>query len=315
MFISPHQSFIAKPQVGQPAKATEKPTPRPTTTETVELAAAFPDREGYDENFLGLKLPLPHLAPVQRSQVASLLSDPSKSELEYTHFSVVMNKMRRLPFLTAVNIDGSQMKSVRRNDRWVTDDRISREHQLGNEAYKSNDLDRGHMVRRLDPVWGADAAQANADTFVYTNSALQHKDLNRREWVALEDHILKYAKMSDDKLTVMTGPVFRDDDPIFDNDGRVNPPTQIPQQFWKIAVWNNPTKGLQGAAFVLSQSELIDAKDYRDGEFEPGRFDVYQVPIKQLETMTQMKFSNLATIAESTDHGKRLEDATQVILN
>lgn len=277
--------------------------------------APYPNRDGYDPGFLGPELPLPHLAPAEHSQVAPLLDDPTKSELKYTHFSLVMNKMRRLPFFTAVNIDGSQLKSVPRQDRWVTDDRISREHQLGNEAYKNNDLDRGHMVRRLDPVWGKDAAQANADTFVYTNSALQHKDLNRREWVALEEHILKHARTTDDKMSVFTGPVFRDDDPIFDNDGRVSPPTQIPQQFWKMAVWNNPTKGLQGTAFVLSQEELIDPESYRDGNFDPGRFAVYQVPIPELEKMTQMQFSDLGRrIADSVDYGKKIEVPEDVML-
>ena len=152
----------------------------------VEGGSDFPNRDGYEPGFLGRSLPLPGMSSALQQDVAPLLSDPSRGELKYTHFSVVMSKMRRLPILTAVNIDGAQLKSVPRNDRWVTDNRIAREHQLGNEAYKSNDIDRGHMVRRLDPVWGEEAVQANADTFVYTNSALQHKDLNRREWVALE---------------------------------------------------------------------------------------------------------------------------------
>ena len=111
------------------------------------------------------------------------------------------------------------------------------------------------MVRRLDPVWGDKADQANRDTFVYTNAALQHKDLNQREWLALEDHILEHANTTDSKLTVFTGPVFKDDDPEFDNNGRVDPPTQIPLKFWKLAVWNEPGEGLKGAAFVMSQED------------------------------------------------------------
>ena len=278
----------------------------------IEPSASYPDRDGYDPSFLGPELPMPHLAPAQKTLAAPLKSDPTKSELKYTHFSVVMNKMRRLPFMTAVNIDGSQLKSIKRgSDKWSTDDRIARTHQLGNEAYKANDLDRGHMVRRLDPVWGKDAQQANDDTFVYTNSALQHKNLNRKEWVALESHILKHAQTSDDKLTVMTGPVFRDDDPVFDNDGRVSPPTQIPQQFWKVAVWNNPQEGLEGAAFVLNQSEFIEESEARDGKFDPGRFDVYQVPISELEKMLQMKFGE---IDEVTNYGQKIETPEQVFL-
>lgn len=254
---------------------------------------------------------MPELSKDLSSQTARLIEKPSESELKYTHFSVVMHKMRRLPILTAVNIDGAQLKSVPRNDRWVTDDRIRREHQLGNEAYKHNDLDRGHMVRRLDPVWGEKAKQANQDTFVYTNSALQHKNLNRKEWVALEEHILKHARTTDQKMNVFTGPVFSESDPEFDNAGRVNPPTQIPQQFWKVAVWNNEQSGLQGTAFVLSQAELIDTQDYRDGNFEPGRFEVYQVPLEQLEKMTELNFGEIQDIAPG---GKKLATAADMEL-
>jgi endonuclease G len=272
-----------------------------------EHRESFPGRTGYDEYFLGVKLPMPHLAPVEYTQVAPLLDAPLKSELEYTHFSVVMNKMRRLPFYTAVNIDGSQLKTVPRQDRWLTDSRIRRDHQLGNEAYVNNDLDRGHMVRRLDPVWGKDAELANSDTFVYTNSALQHKDLNRREWVALENHLLKHAHTTDGKMTIMTGPVFAAGDPDFDNAGRVSPPTQIPQQFWKVAIWNNPQKGLQGTAFVLSQKDMV----FKSEEFDPGRFDVYQVPLSDLERKLQMKFPK---IDEAVVNSLRLDQASDVML-
>ena len=267
-----------------------KPYSSPLSTSTrVEgpQGGDFPNRDGYDVDFLGPDLALPKLSPELEKQAAPLLSDPSETELKYTHFSVIMHKMRRLPILTAVNINGAELRSVPRNDRWVTDDRMSRDYQLGNEAYTNNDLDRGHMVRRLDPVWGEKAEQANSDTFVYTNCALQHKDLNRKEWVALEEHILNNARTTDKKMTVLTGPVFSSKDPIFDNGGRVSPPTHIPQQFWKVAVWNNGENALEGTAFVLSQAELIDTEDYRDGKFDPGRFDVYQVPMEQLEKMTQ----------------------------
>lgn len=259
-----------------------------------DSSSSFPGRDGYEPGFLGQELALPSLSADLQKTVAPLLEEPTKSELKYTHFSVIMSKMRRLPILTAVNIDGAKLKSVPRRDNWVTDSRIRREHQMGNEAYKHNDLDRGHMVRRLDPVWGEKAQQANDDTFVYTNSALQHKDLNRREWVALEEHILSHARTTDQKMTVFTGPVFSDSDPAFDNDGRVSPPTQIPQQFWKVAVWNNPKEGLQGTAFVLSQEELVDPGDFKDGKFDPGRFQVYQVPLQKLEEMADIDFGEIA---------------------
>jgi endonuclease G len=75
--------------------------------------------------------------------------------------------------------------------------------------YIDNDLDRGHMVRRLDPVWGDAAETANEDTFHYTNSCPQHKDLNQKTWNDLEDYVLLNAGKHQLKLNVFTGPVFR----------------------------------------------------------------------------------------------------------
>lgn len=279
-----------------------------------EIKRDFPGRDGYDPQFLGSKLPLPQLSPNARQQVAPLLEDPTKSELKYTHFSVVMSKMRRLPYFTAVNIDGSQLRSVPRNDRWGFDDRIAREHQLGHEAYRHSHFDRGHMVRRLDPVWGPDAEQANDDTFVFTNAALQHRDLNRKEWVALEEHLLSHARTTDGKMTVMTGPVLAESDPGFDNDGRLSPATQIPRQFWKVAIWNNPVEGLKGTAFVLSQSDLLGSGDRQSGDLDPGRFEVYQVPIGELEAMTQIRFTGVSPVGETTTETKKLGNVGEVEL-
>ena len=53
--------------------------------------------KGYDEDFLDIHLDLPEVDAEYKDQIAPLKSDPSKSELEYTHFSVIMNKMRRTP--------------------------------------------------------------------------------------------------------------------------------------------------------------------------------------------------------------------------
>src|ERR1700752_1106393 len=38
-------------------------------------------------------------------------------------------------------------------------------------AFKDDEIDRGHMVRREDPNWCKDAETADSDTFHYTNAA------------------------------------------------------------------------------------------------------------------------------------------------
>lgn len=273
-------------------------------TQSGELISSFPGRNGYDTAFLGRDLPLPKVDASVQDQVATLIGKPNESELTYTNFSIVMNKERRQAFFTAVNIDGAKVVDVPRNGKWTTDGRIAREHQMGNEAYSSNPIDRGHMVRRRDPVWGPNAEQASNDTFAYTNAGLQHGSLNQKIWLDLENHVLDQAKSKGQKLTVMTGPVFADDDPSFDNRGRMEP-TQMPQEFWKVVVWNDPKEGLKGAAFVQSQKEYVNRGLFKS-EFESGEMSVYQMPLKDLEKMTKLSFGDIVDSAQGT---RRLTDA------
>lgn len=269
--------------------------------QTGELVSHFPDRNGYDLNFLGVPVSLPVIDPSMRDQVATLIGAPNQSELKYTNFSVVMNKDRRQAFYAVVNIDGGQLVDMPRDGKWSLDGRLPRHYQLGNEAYRRNDIDRGHLVRRSDAVWGPDAQQASRDTFVYTNSGLQHADLNQKTWLELENFILDQARSKGLKLTVMTGPVFSPDDPSFDNNGQMNEPTQIPQEFWKVVYWNDPKDGLKSAGFLQSQKDHI-GRGLFQSQFDPSGMSVYQMPMTQLEKITRLDFpaaTDTAAVAKS----------------
>jgi endonuclease G len=80
------------------------------------------------------------------------------SEIKYTHFSVVLNEQRRLAYLSAVNIDGASMAKIGRDDKFRLDPRIPTALQCGEWLYANNVLDRGHITRRNDAVWGDLAA-------------------------------------------------------------------------------------------------------------------------------------------------------------
>jgi len=98
-----------------------------------------------------------------------------------------MNIDRKMAVYTAVNVNGKRLLWLSRNgDKWYADPRTSA--QAGPELYANNDLDRGYLVRRLDPVWGTDAEaeKANEDTFHYTNVCPQHKDFNQKTGTILK---------------------------------------------------------------------------------------------------------------------------------
>ena len=201
--------------------------------------------------------------------------------LHYTHFSIVMSKSRRLAYYTVVNIDGNQLKKVGRNDKWYLDSRIETKYQCGPELYKHNALDRGHLVRRLDPVWGEAADKANKDTFHFTNCAPQHSELNQKSWLDLENYLLDNAENANLKVTVFTGPVFRMDDVLYRG-------VQIPTEYWKIAIMVKKDGNLSATAYLQTQKNLIE-----DLEFAYGEYKTYQVPLSKIESMTGLDFEDL----------------------
>jgi len=264
---------------------------RPGERRPAGMIAAEPDvtwyrgMAGYDPAFLGKEktIPLPSLEPSQERDI--VITDDGNRELKYTHFSIVMSKSRRLAFFTAVNIDGSQLKKITRDkDVWYFDPRIDRSLQCGPELYEDNDLDRGHLVRRLDPVWGEDAEKANEDTFHFTNCSPQHTHLNKGSWLNLEEYILKNAGKYALRLTIFTGPVFRTDDILYKGQFK------IPAEFWKVVTMVNEEGTLSATAYLQTQKNLIS-----DLEFAYGTYKTYQVPVSTIEILTGLSFGTLRT--------------------
>lgn len=238
---------------------------------------------GYDPNFLGagFEVPFPAIGGDMKEDVLTLSN--GGSVLNYTHFSLVMSRSRKLPFYTAVNIDGSQLKDLKRTkDVWYFDPRIEKSDQYGPELYESNELDRGHLIRRLDPVWGDEAAEGNEDTFHFTNCSPQHKNLNQKTWLNLEDYMGKNAKKYGLKVNVFTGPVFRPDDRVYREQYR------IPADFWKMVVMVKDDGKLSATAYLQTQKNLID-----NLEFAYGAYKTYQVPVATIEELTGLDFGNL----------------------
>jgi len=274
------------------APGAEERRRRARLTNTV---AFFSGREGYDPQFLGHPLPLPRLTAeaLHFGAVAPVADDPA-GELRYTHFSVVMNAARRMAFFTAVNIDGARWFNLPRGeDRWFYDSRVAREHQLGDEFYGNEPVgrkgwfDRGHLVRRLDPVWGPmpTATLANDDTFHWTNCSPQYWGFNQGEelWQGLEDFILFNTDAEDVRATVFTGPLFQDDD-------EEHRGVRIPQFFWKVVVVNDGAGALSSSAYVVSQQRY--AQNIPFERLPVGEFNNFQVPVARVEARTGLLFAD-----------------------
>jgi endonuclease G, mitochondrial len=266
--------------------------------EAVTIDPDYAGRPGYDPLFLGNgagEVPLPALSDelVPLAAVNNRANGDPRYVLPYHHFSVVLNKERRLAFFTAVNIDGASGMRLRREaDRWFFDPRVPKNQQTGEEIYKKNPLDRGHLVRRLDPAWGPSATAAktaNDDTFHFTNCTPQHHDFNAGQtlWAGLEDYILDHADNLNFRVNVFSGPVFAADDDQYRG-------TQLPRQFWKVVVMLKQSRDLSATAYLLSQEHLIKGLEVAPEAFSYGAYRTFQVPVRQVENLTSLSFGTLA---------------------
>lgn len=289
---------VTLPQ-GATATLSVDPTVHPTPATSASPESIDPDygtRRGYDADFLGISLPLPRLT------VGTDLASPP---LPYHHFSVVMQKRRKLALFTAVNIDGTSADQPRRDrDVWILDPRLPAAEQTGEDVYRDNDLDRGHLVRRLDPAWGPQSLAAVDDTFHFTNCTPQHHDFNagQTQWLGLEDYVLRNAVTSGLKVTVLSGPVLDDADPAYRG-------VALPLQYWKIVAMVRTDGKPSVTAYLLSQKSLLDEfhAERTAGQlpesFSYGGYRTFQVPVRRIADLTGL---DLATYI-AADPLERLE--------
>jgi len=278
----------------------------------LNASAAAPDanysnRDGFQRDFLdGAPLDIAAIIAPRAAEVAPLRDgrQGAEAQLDYQHFSLLMNAERRLAFFTATNIDGARYLAIDRGsgqpslleeaDRWVDDSRIDSRYVTGQAFYSeySRWFDRGHLTRRSDPTWGtaAEAVRANKDTFHFTNCSPQHFRFNQslQYWQGVERYILESGVLeSKRKISVLTGPVLNEQ-------WRQYAEWQVPLMFWKVVLRIGKAGQPQATALLVSQADLLD---------EPRRVlphpsvtprpnvDEYRVTVSALESLTGLDFA------------------------
>jgi len=236
---------------------------------------------GYNPNFLSNKVNVP------------ILSDTTKAFLlegceviDYTHFSLALHKERRFAIWVAWNIDGSQVKRISRSGvNFRYDKRIPNKYQIGNQLYRNNDLDRGHLAKRADLTWGTmeEAKNANKDSFFYTNIAPQMNNFNQSSrdgvWGNLENAIFAEVEIDHLKISLFGGPIFQEEDKIYRD-------IQIPQEFYKVILYEESGQ-LKSKAFLLTQNivrlEILGLDEFK----------TYEISLNELEERGRFTFDSV----------------------
>ncbi len=258
------------------------------------VVADYAGRAGYVRDFLGIAIALPTVDRDAADVLPLTIEGRATTELPYQHFSVVMNRSRRMCFFSAVNIDGGLSRKDKRV-AWKWDPRLPRAQQIMKECYGDPPrFSRGHMTRREDPGWGdtVTSKRGNNDSMHVTNATPQMQAFNAPIWLALEDYALDHAREDDMKISVFTGPYFAADDPVMYG-------VRIPIAFWKvIAFIHDDTGELCATGYEMTQRASLQPED--DDEFVFGGFRssqlgiATQVPIASIELRAGLDFGGLA---------------------
>ncbi len=245
---------------------------------------------GYDPAFLGVDVPVP--VPVDGVLADVTPTVDGGTLVQHEHFSLQMSASRRFALWVGWNIDGGRLRALsRRGHGFVRDSRIAAGAQVGDDLYAGNRLDRGHIARRADLLWGdpAEAERANHDSFYFTNIAPQLDDFNQSTqdgvWGRLEDAVFADVDVQDLRVSLFGGPVFAADDRSYRG-------VRLPREYWKVVVFRE-TGPLRARAFLLTQAldrlELLDLDEFR----------VFQLAVPEVEARTGLRFPDVLHAADT----------------
>jgi endonuclease G len=297
--------------VTEPAKTLRR------AAEALKIDQDYSNRKGYNSKFIpGVTIPLPTPTAKLAKQIAPLRAGEDNAEdgeLKYQHFSLKLNKSKRMAMFTATNIDGKTYLTVDRDtgqvggaegDKWFKDPRVSASFYLDQTFYSewSHYFDRGHLTRRTDPTWGTEeqAERANADTFHFTNCAPQHFRFNQtaRFWQGAERYVLENGVLSVDSgthITVFQGPIFNNQIDLWSDD------VQIPSSFFKVVVWKGQS-GMKSVGIIVDQLPLMSEERRNLGQprdLPAVNVSHWRVPIASIEKRTGLSFGAVVNDADT----------------
>ena len=336
----------APARVAAPPLSTLQPTAEAEFREkTLKFDENYADRSdhGYHSDFLdGWEIPAPTLTNAHDGEPLRD-EDGNPWEIPYYHYSLVMNRDRRLVAWAASNVDYSEAAREHTKTRkeyggenWRLDPRIALRApglQIENADFyaPAKKIDRGHIVRREDGAWGATAREAefgNSDTYHWTNCTPQSEAFNQSGkegiWGQFEEHIQNEVGAVGGRMVVFAGPVLNPNDP---EHGYENGTTiQVPMEFWKVVLCTAKEQGKNvrlAYGFVFDQTEPVQRLGYERMNMDD--YQVYQMPLSEIAQKAGVAFDQSVMQADVLKgrlgnerirgfEGRRLRSVRDVVL-
>ncbi|MBS1507710.1 MAG: DNA/RNA non-specific endonuclease [Bacteroidetes bacterium] len=250
----------------------------------------------------------------------------SAGVLKYSYLSVLYNTKRKMPFVSAYNIEGDNRNAKRGTFR--PDPRVNDKDQLNKKFYdliagSEKDFEIGHMAAHDEMAWGDKAQLQSYRTFFYTNSCPQVKRLNAGLWRGLEQYFISEAEqVTNKKAHIFTGPVLANNDPEYVKDASF----QLAKYFFKVVVFEFEKK-LRSTAFVMSQLKRLrelklivepTVEKFRALEAEIpfmdfAHNDVFQVDVDLVEKVSGLNFTWSGVKKIKVENGMKKLDAVEKV--
>ena len=110
--------------------------------------------------------------------------------------------------------------------------------------YTGSGYDRGHLAPAANYKF---SQKATDETFAMTNMCPQTPELNRRNWLSLEDYIRDLVGFHD-TLVVLTG--------TYGDAGKIKSKVTIPEKVWKVAVGKRDNEVLTIIGWIYLNNKL-----------------------------------------------------------
>lgn len=225
---------------------------------TVLLSAVFSAAAAQPEVCTGSKVKKALLdkydsrAALPQSEITAAVAEhlpfgapPCAKLLVLKWYVVCYDTQKRIPLWVAYSLSAQDIKKRVRKNAFRSDPRLTDEENARCADYKavSKDYDRGHSAPNAD---FNRSAEAQADTYYFSNMSPQTKELNEHRWANLEDRVRDWAKKFG-TVYVVTGPIFVGNEVHTVPSGRV----AIPTEFFKIVLRKEDGGNLVAQTFVL----------------------------------------------------------------
>lgn len=187
------------------------------------------------------------------------------------------------PRWVAFNVDTRRTIRLRRGDsRFEFDPDIPQVWQTGEDAYRNNSYDRGHLMRRQDALVGPTEEGARAserEISYYSVTVPQADETNRTTWLAIEQYTTQLSARLG-LIHVVAGPVYPDltrENGAYLTLGRSR--TVVPQYLYRILLRRDSNGRWRTLAFLAPN----------DGSASRNPLQ-FATSVSQIEQLTGLRF-------------------------